>query len=248
MKASIKRGLIGFGAAAGVLVVIFALLMIRFNSETKTMSPLSTGLITDGVYAVKDGYVNMYIMKKGDDCVAIDAGQDADAVSRELTKTLIDPGTVKAVFLTHTDNDHVAALRLFKNAAVYVSKPEEQMINGTTRRMFIFHNKPIRAYLTFTDGQVVDVGPFQVRCILTPGHTPGSACYQVNDAFLFTGDTLSLKKGRVELFSELFNMDSTAERNSWPKIMDLSGVKYIFTAHHGYTDNYRAAFEKIRKK
>ncbi len=248
MKASIKRGLVVIGTIAGVLMVLIAILILRIKSETNAMTPLRTGLIADGVYAVKDSHVNMYIMKNGNYCIAIDAADDTKKVTRELSKARINPETVKAVFLTHTDSDHVAALKLFNKAAVYLSKPEERMINGTTSRMLVFHNKPIGAYQTLNDGQVVDAGPFRVRCIVTPGHTPGSACYLVNDAVLFTGDTLRLKNGRVELFNELFNMDSAAERKSWTKIMDLRGVKYIFTAHYGYTDNYQRAFEKLRGK
>lgn len=248
MNSIVKRVIIGIAAVALLLAGFFGFTLFRFNAETKTMSPLATGVIADGVYAIKVKYVNMYIMKKGNDCIAFDAAQDPETVKQELSKIQIDPEAVKAVFLTHTDSDHAGALGLFKNAAVYISKQEEQMINGTTRRMFIFHNKAIKEYRAFDDGQVVEVGAIRVRCILTAGHTPGSASYLVDDSILFTGDTLSLKDGRVGIFSELFNMDSAAERISWTKIMDLPGVKYIFTAHHGYADDYRKAFEAMRKK
>ncbi len=43
--------------------------------------------------------------------------------------------------------------------------------------------------LLLRDGQVLDVGPFSVEAIHTPGHTPACMTYRVGDA-LFVGDTL----------------------------------------------------------
>ncbi|MGZ5540013.1 MAG: hypothetical protein ACXW1O_08215 [Halobacteriota archaeon] len=49
------------------------------------------------------------------------------------------------MFLTHTDNDHVGGLNLFKNADVYLSIDEEQMINRTTPRFVGFvYNPPLK--------------------------------------------------------------------------------------------------------
>jgi glyoxylase-like metal-dependent hydrolase (beta-lactamase superfamily II) len=41
------------------------------------------------------------------------------------------------------------------------------------------------------DDAVIRVGRLRLRTILTPGHTPGSICFQVEDKpLLFSGDTL----------------------------------------------------------
>ncbi|HEY6237150.1 MAG TPA: MBL fold metallo-hydrolase, partial [Candidatus Elarobacter sp.] len=44
-----------------------------------------------------------------------------------------------------------------------------------------------------TDGDVLHAGPIALRCIHTPGHTPGSTSFALDGddrALLFTGDTL----------------------------------------------------------
>jgi len=38
-------------------------------------------------------------------------------------------------------------------------------------------------------GDVVEVGPLRIRAMHTPGHTPGSTCWEVEDAAHFGGDT-----------------------------------------------------------
>jgi len=39
------------------------------------------------------------------------------------------------------------------------------------------------------DDETIDVGPFQIRALHTPGHTPACMCFQIGDA-VFAGDTL----------------------------------------------------------
>jgi glyoxylase-like metal-dependent hydrolase (beta-lactamase superfamily II) len=175
--------------------------------------------------------------------IAIDAGNNEKRVRQELDKLKVDPDRVVAVFLTHTDADHVAALGLFRNAVIYISKAEEQMINGQTSRFLIFKNKLGYPYKLLEDNQILDASGLKVRGILIPGHTPGSMCYLVNDVYLFTGDSLSLKNGKVDTMIDFFNMDSEMQRRNLRKLAALPNVKYIFTAHYGFTDNYQYAFD-----
>jgi len=49
-------------------------------------------------------------------------------------------------------------------------------------------------------GDVVEVGPLRIRAMHTPGHTPGSTCWEVEDAALFAGDTVFVNAcGRCDL-------------------------------------------------
>ncbi|WP_028829372.1 MBL fold metallo-hydrolase [Proteocatella sphenisci] len=43
--------------------------------------------------------------------------------------------------------------------------------------------------LTMSDGDIIKLGNYEFRCILTPGHTPGHMClYLENEKLLFSGD------------------------------------------------------------
>jgi glyoxylase-like metal-dependent hydrolase (beta-lactamase superfamily II) len=194
------------------------------------------------VYAVRDGNVNLFLLKQEEAFIAIDAGNSEGGVQQGLDDLGVDPEKVIAVFLTHTDNDHIGGLRLFGKATVYISRAEEQMINGQTPRFWIFKNKLNYPYEWIEDDQVITLPGFTVRGILTPGHTPGSMCYVINDAYLFTGDSMSLEQGKADLFNEAFNMDSDLQRASMGKVMHLPDVKCVFTGHYGFTDDYQNAF------
>jgi glyoxylase-like metal-dependent hydrolase (beta-lactamase superfamily II) len=178
----------------------------------------------------------------------IDAGNDLEVVIQELSKLNIHKNEIIAVFLTHSDNDHVASISLFNNADIYLSKEEEQMINGSERRLLLQYNSIDRdRYNTFIDGQLFNFPDITIQCILTPGHTPGATCYLVNDQYLFTGDALSLHDGKVDEFIKLATMDLETHRNSIDKIGSIPNIKYIFTAHHGMTDDFDYAFSEWKE-
>ncbi len=239
-----KKALIITGAVLGLLVLSGAAYILKFQFETRKMTPLETREVVKDVYVVQDSFVNMFLIKGGDHYIAFDAGNDAAHIRLELGKLNIEGGKVDAVFLTHTDADHTAALSLFGNATIYISKAEKQMIDGQTPRFLFVHNSFDYQPELVEDGQVVDVSGLNVRGILTPGHTPGSMVYLVNDKYLFVGDSMSLQDGKVELFNDFFNMDSGTQRESLRKLVDLSGVEHVFTAHYGVANDYARAFSR----
>lgn len=250
MKKTVKRILIGLSIGLLILLLVVSMFniksetdKIKFNSETDKMTPMETQEIVEGVYSIKDSYVNLFLIKSGDKYIAIDAGNNLESVKQEMEKLNIDHQKVVAVFLTHSHADHVGALELFKNATIYISKEEEQMINRQTSRFSIFKNKLNYDYELVEDNQIINISDLKIKGILTPGHTPGSMCYLINDKYLFTGDTMSLKSGNVDVFNDFFNMDTKTQRKSLKKLTGFPEVKYIFTAHYGFTDNYKKALK-----
>jgi glyoxylase-like metal-dependent hydrolase (beta-lactamase superfamily II) len=65
--------------------------------------------------------------------------------------------------------------------------------------------------------------------------------YLVNDKYLFTGDILSLKEGRIAPIPAIVNMDNSQAIKSMDIIRHIPAAEYIFTAHWGYTDDYKTA-------
>lgn len=237
---------IGIPIAILLIVVLSVGLfyLYRQGREIDKFTSIDSQEIVDGIYSIKgNDYADLYVVKSGDSLIAIDGGEKQNRINSEMNKLNLDPSKVKAVFLTHTDSDHVAGVELFSTATVYISNEEEQMINGEIPRFIsIIENKLTVSYSLLVDNQDIEVAGIQVHCILTPGHTPGSMSYVINDKYLFTGDTLSLQNGKVLVFNEFFNMDTNKQKNSITKLSKLANVKYIFTAHYGYSDNYQLSF------
>lgn len=242
MKRTIKGLLAGLGIVIILIILFFGGYLIMAKSEMKLMTPTATKEIVENIFSIQDSFVNLFLIKDSDQYIAVDAGNNSESVSAELKKLNIDPDKVIAVMLTHTDGDHVSAIKLFKNARIYLSKQEEQLINGKKSRFLFFGNKiDAKNYSLIEDQQLINIGHLGIKGILTPGHTPGSMCYLINNKYLFTGDALSLKDGKIAKFNEFFNMDTKTAINSIDKIISLPGVEYMLTAHYGYTKDYKNA-------
>ena len=246
MKRTLKGILAGLGTVVILIILLLGGYMIKAKSEIKTLSPVETMEIVSNLFSVKDPFVNLFLIKDSSQYIAIDAGNNLEAISGELKKLNIDPEKIIAVLLTHTDGDHVAAIKLFRNAKVYLSRPEEQLLNGKKSRFFIFGNKiDTKTYTLIDDQQVINIGNTKIKGILTPGHTAGSMCYLVNDKYLFTGDALSLKNGKINRFNEFFNVDTKSAIASMANLAAIPEAEYIFTAHHGFSHDYKNAVKGI---
>ncbi|MEM0964696.1 MAG: MBL fold metallo-hydrolase [Verrucomicrobiota bacterium] len=107
--------------------------------------------------------VNAYLFYSNDGgAVLFDTGVDAAPILEFLSKNQLE---LVGVVLTHGHPDHVAALPsllgAFPDCPVYAHPIEK--IAGT---------QPIEWQ------QKVDVGPFSLDCLSTPGHTPGGTSFR----------------------------------------------------------------------
>ncbi len=242
MKIIIKRILWGIGTGIAILIVFAAWYGIKASSEIKKLTPIETGQLTDSIYTIKDSFVNIYLVNCRNRYIVVDGGNSIDGINAGLNKLNISPDSVVAILLTHSDGDHINAISLFPKASIYMSKEEEQMINGETPRfLFVKNGKFKRPYSLIEDNQVIELLGLKIQGILVPGHTPGSMCYLINDKYLFTGDALSLKDGKIARFNKFFNMDSETAAKSMEKLTNLPKAEYILTAHHGISSDYKNA-------
>ncbi|MGZ4863820.1 MAG: MBL fold metallo-hydrolase [Halobacteriota archaeon] len=190
----------------------------------------------------------MFVFTAADPPICFDTGISEEPVKRGFNALGFKPEHVKCVFLTHTDRDHVGGLDLFKNADVYLSIDEEQMINGTTPRFlgFVYNRALKKPYKVLKNGDIVQAGDTKIEALATPGHTPGSMSFLVNSSILFVGDTLVLKEGKVRHFSKLHmrdltHMDIATQTESVRKIAQLKNISLMVTAHTGYTTDFKSA-------
>ena len=204
-----------------------------------TFSCIKTGKINEKLYAVKTNFVNFYIYKAEEAIICFDAGYKKKAIIKEMEKVNIKPEEVTHVFLTHSDVDHAGGITLFKNAQIFLSVDEEQMITGKKTRFPFMKNKPIKEYQLLKDGEEVNLGEAIIKGIATPGHTPGSMSYLLNKEFLFTGDTIMIRGGKIGSFYRIINMDTKTQKESIKKIAEIDTLKMICTAHSGITEEIR---------
>ena len=208
-------------------------------------NPIETCKLADGLFVLRVGIVNMFIYKDKNNTIAIDASYETPELIDEFKKINIDPLSITHLFLTHSDIDHAGSYGIFKNAQVYLGKEEKQMIDGSTARIAgIYLNPEILNTCNFlSDSDEIAAGNISIRAISTPGHTPGSMCYLIDESLLFTGDTLILKGEKVFPFYNSFNMNTEQQKLSIKKLSALEKVSAIYTAHTGYSQDFKTAFE-----
>ena len=232
---------------AAVCIVIVCAVIVFYPARAAvarhSMTPLETQEVIPGVYAIENQFVNLYLVKSGDAYIAFDAGYDEGATASALASFGIDTGDVSAVFLTHTDYDHVAAVPLFAKAEIYMADSNRVFLEGKIGQLRSKAFSDMKCeFSTLEDGETVTIAGSRIQCIFTPGHTSGSASYVVDGKYLFAGDTMRLIDGKAALFYAVFNMDSNEQKNSIRKLSGIEGIEYVFTMHTGCTADPSTAF------
>ena len=107
---------------------------------------------------------------------------------------------------THAHQDHTSGVKDIVNATdatVYVHKKEFNEIKKLNINKIIIIN----------DNDIINIGKIKIKVIHTPGHTPGSVCFLINNKKLITGDTLFVEAiGRVDLGGDIEKMFNSLQK------------------------------------
>lgn len=128
----------------------------------------------------------------------VDAAWDIDEILRIAAK---DDVEITHALVTHTHPDHVGGgfagieiegvteLLSKCKAKVVVHKAEAEFLKGLSATDLV----------KAESGDTIDVGGVQIQLLHTPGHTPGSQCFLIDNRIV-SGDTLFIGScGRVDL-------------------------------------------------
>lgn len=187
---------------------------------------------------VSEAYTNCYLVKneENDEGFIIDPGGSALKISRCVEQMGMTP---KAILLTHGHFDHIRAvdeLRERYDIKVYVSEEESKFMQNYNNNLSVFFGEGmiVKPDITIHDGEELEIAGIKMKFILTPGHTPGSGCFYVEDeGVLFSGDTLfCMSRGRTDFpgGSEREIIDSI--RN---KLLVLPGETVVLAGHNEQT-------------
>lgn len=118
--------------------------------------------------------------------------ESADQIARFLDEERI---CVPYVLDTHAHADHISAMPYFKErfGAKTVIGADIVKVQRVFHDLFNLDDSTrtdgSQFDLLLRDGELLDVGPFELLAIHTPGHTPACMSYLIEDA-LFVGDAL----------------------------------------------------------
>ena len=237
---------------------IFQKVLMSFSYRGKEIfKPLNTGQIDERVSAVREWVANVFFYTKNGKTIMIDAGYNYERLAEKMKWLELEPASIQHILLTHLDTDHVGAVErdsagLFRNAKLYLGETENKYLNGEARRRVLFGHYKLPMVKTdnekrlLKDGEVFYIDDIKVEAILVPGHTFGHLVYLIDDAYLFTGDTIWFGPDGGYSFLNSLAEDNELAKSSLvklEKIIKERGISpKIISGHTGWTDDLEFAF------
>ncbi|MCI9324962.1 MAG: MBL fold metallo-hydrolase [Lachnospiraceae bacterium] len=132
--------------------------------------------------------------------ILIDCGldkTDRHMIKRSKALWNLEDRKTAAVFITHSHFDHAGNAAGFEagGSRIYAGKDSESLLSGDEHTIDFAYGKPFpvcRRVHTLYDKDRITLGAnCEIICHHTPGHTPGSMCYELNYTgmkIIFTGD------------------------------------------------------------
>jgi hydroxyacylglutathione hydrolase len=190
--------------------------------------------ILPGLHRIDGVNGNCYVLER-DGLVLVDTGlpRSGKKIISYIRNTLgRGPGELKVIVLTHYHIDHtgsVADLRKMTGAAVAIHEADAEYLAGKSAMPFphgffglilrlfgiFWPFQPIQPDILLHDEDVIS----GLRCIHTPGHTPGSIC--LDDpvtGVVFSGDAILARNGAIRGPSGLATTDPASAVRSIKKM------------------------------
>lgn len=167
--------------------------MRSVNDDTIYLKQMELGPMQNFVYLVGDPVAR--------ECVVIDPAWEIDTI---VETAQADDMTITGALVTHTHQDHVGGSLESWGMPGRIPGVEELLARVPTK---VYVHKAEREFLPGLGSDLVKVdnhdalavGRLTLTFMHTPGHTPGSQCFLVDDR-LISGDTLFIGScGRTDL-------------------------------------------------
>ena len=219
--------------------------------------PLNTGTIDSHVKCIREFVANIFFYTKDGTTIMIDAGYNYERLREKMEWIGVEPAEIQHILITHQDTDHVGAVEqdsdgLFRDATLYIGEVENRYLTKEVRRKVYggWYKLPYveidNRKVLLKDGQVFNIGEIRVECIMVPGHTWGHMVYLIDDAYLFTGDTIWFGPDGGRSFLNALAEDNRLSVKSLAALKELLQKRdlhpMVITGHTGWSDDMEFVF------
>lgn len=138
--------------------------------------------IWDDLYYVGDQLLCMHLVDTGDGLLLFDCGygHTTHMIEQSIEKLGFSCHDLRWIIVTHGHFDHFGSgdeLRRKYGCKIFMSAVDTQLLREDPRRALMDHGPhPMEVCWpdeTLEDGQILQLGKVQVRCVAAPGHTYG---------------------------------------------------------------------------
>jgi glyoxylase-like metal-dependent hydrolase (beta-lactamase superfamily II)/rhodanese-related sulfurtransferase len=169
------------------------------------------------------------IRRTGKGCLSYLGASDGEAAVIDAS---VEPAVYRSLAgvrgwtITHVLDTHIHADHLSRSRELAAQTGATLHLPETDRVLYSY--APIR------DGDMLLIGRSQLQALGTPGHTPESTCYLLDDTVIFTGDTMfPTGIGRPDLDADPAQVKKRAHRlyDSLHKLLTLSPDVLVLAGH-----------------
>lgn len=193
---------------------------------------------------------NSYLLidEESKEAIIIDLGGDCQVIIDEIESY---NAKLKYILNTHGHFDHVLGEKDAQDRLgvdVYIHENDKIMVENLPLQLKIFgmmSNADAPSNLkTFTEQDIFKLGNKEIKVIHTPGHTPGSVCFLIENN-LFSGDTLFYTSvGRTDFEGGSFEQITHSIKE---KLFTLNEDITVYPGHDikttiGYEKKYNCYF------
>ena len=143
--------------------------------------------IFGNLYYVGDKKVCMHLIDTGNGCILFDSGYSHNyhSLISSIKKLGFSPYDVKILIHSHAHFDHIGGgdrMREQFGTQIYMSEVDTNLTREMPERA-LMHLAPGKedtfCYpdVTIKDGDVITLGNTSIKCVLSPGHTPGTMSF-----------------------------------------------------------------------
>ncbi len=143
--------------------------------------------IVNNLYYVGDKRVCAHIVDTGDGLILFDAGfqHTIHLLVQSIWEAGFNPKDIKYLILSHGHFDHFGAANEFRalyGCKTFMSSADTEMLQKNPRAGLLDMNPNPFATLPiidhkFEDGDILKLGNTSVKCVLSPGHSPGTTSF-----------------------------------------------------------------------
>jgi hydroxyacylglutathione hydrolase len=165
------------------------------------------------------------------DAAVVDPAWDVSAILKMAQDLNLK---INHILVTHGHPDHINGLEALLEATgarVYIHSDEIEYMKDVAKSFGMstkFLARRAGDIRTVSDGEIIQIGKLSVEIIHTPGHSPGSQCFLVEEC-LISGDTLFVDAcGRVDM------PGGDPEKMWWSLNQRLRGLKDSIVLYPGH--------------
>ncbi len=144
--------------------------MPKYQPPTYLIEALELGPMENFIYLITD-----MVSKRA---AVVDPAWEVPAITQRAQERGV---TITDILLTHSHHDHINGIEALLgeyDAQLHLLKAEAEFWGQGLDLPTLHHG-----------GDLIELGKTRIEVLHTPGHTPGSACYKINED-LITGDTM----------------------------------------------------------